>query len=153
MYSTLLSLHSAFRWLVLVSLVWAICRAWSGFVSRTTFTPSDNLLRHWTATIAHIQLVIGMLLYTQSALVKVYWTKQTTEQNTGLTFFAVVHLLSMLAAIAIITIGSASAKRKQTAQEKYFTMGIYFSMALLLILVAVPWPFSPFANRPYLRPI
>jgi hypothetical protein len=30
-------------------------------------------------------------------------------------------------------------------------MALWFTAALLLILVAIPWPFSPFAQRPYLR--
>jgi len=57
----------------------------------------------------------------------------------------------MLTAIVIITIGSALAKRKKTDKEKFKTMLVWFSAALLIIFIAIPWPFSPLANRPYIR--
>jgi hypothetical protein len=30
-------------------------------------------------------------------------------------------------------------------------MAIWFLLGLIVILIAVPWPFSPLANRPYIR--
>ena len=62
-----------------------------------------------------------------------------------------IHSSLMLTAIVLITIGSAKAKRKPTDQEKFKTMLVWFSIALLIIFIAIPWPFSPFANRPYYR--
>ena len=57
----------------------------------------------------------------------------------------------MLAALILITIGSALAKRRQTDRDKFMTLLIWFSVGLTLIFLAIPWPFSPFANRPYFR--
>jgi hypothetical protein len=57
----------------------------------------------------------------------------------------------MLAAITIITIGSALAKRKQSDPEKFKTMLLWFAPGLLIIFLAIPWPFSPLANRPYFK--
>lgn len=62
-YSTLLPLHSLIRWLVLASLVFAIYIAFRGWLSKKEFSRFDNSVRHWTATIAHIQLLIGIWLY------------------------------------------------------------------------------------------
>jgi hypothetical protein len=67
------------------------------------------------------------------------------------TFFRFVHISLMLTSVVLITIGSAKAKRIETSRLKYKTMLIWFSIALLIILVAIPWPFSPLANRPYFR--
>jgi cbb3-type cytochrome oxidase subunit 3 len=30
-------------------------------------------------------------------------------------------------------------------------MLVWFTIALIIIFIAIPWPFSPFANRPYFR--
>jgi len=30
-------------------------------------------------------------------------------------------------------------------------MLLFFVVALIIILIATPWPFSPFAGRPYFR--
>jgi len=152
MYSTILILHSIFRWLVLLSLCYAIFRAYKGFNTQSAFTNIDEKIRHWTATIAHIQLTIGMLVYIKSPIIKHYFSDfKNLITNWNLTFFALIHFILMVSAIIIITIGSAKAKREKTDLEKFRTMLTYFSIGLIIIFIAIPWPFSPLANRPLLR--
>lgn len=152
MYFLLLSFHSIIRWLVLAGLLFSIYRGWQGYKNDRPFTKNDNALRHWTATIAHIQLIIGFTLYVKSPQVKYFftWTKLAIQQP-EMAFFAIGHILVMLLSIVIITIGSALAKRKVTDREKFRTMMRYYAIALLLIFLAIPWPFSPFAHRPFIR--
>lgn len=152
MYQMLLYFHSIFRWLVLISLIFAIYRAWRGYRYQKPFTGTDNSIRHWTATISHIQLILGSTLYFKSPFIKGFWADlKHTIQQIDLAFFGIAHFALMALAIILITIGSALSKRKPSDQEKFHTMLIWFSIALLIIFVAIPWPFSPFANRPYLR--
>jgi hypothetical protein len=152
MYPTLLTLHSLIRWLVLILIVYSIFRALVGYINNKPFSKSDNAFRHWTATAAHLQLMIGMILYTQSPLVKYFWSNSGAAlQNPELTFFGVLHITLMISAIVLLTIGSALAKRKPTGKEKFRTILIWFSLALLIMFIAIPWPFSPLSNRPYLR--
>lgn len=152
MYQTLTFLHSTFRWLVLLSLLCSIFRAWKGYSARQEFSGTDHSLRHWTATIAHIQLVLGILLYTQSPLVPYFWKNfGQAKASPDLIFFGLIHIGLMLTAIVLITIGSSTAKRKKDDREKFSTMLAYYSIALIIIFLAVPWPFSPLANRPYFR--
>ncbi len=152
MYQTILEGHSFIRWLVLVSLLYSIYIAYKGYSQKLPFTKKDNLIRHWTATIAHIQLIFGILVYVQSPIVKYFW-KNFNEaiQNLNASFFGIIHIVLMLLAIVLITIGSALAKRKLSDEQKFKTMLIWFSLALLIIFIAIPWPFSPLANRPYFR--
>jgi hypothetical protein len=152
MYPTLLFLHSLFRWLVLAFLVYSIYRAFIGYSRNTPFSNADNAFRHWTATVAHIQLMIGIILYTQSPYVKHLWANtKTLFQNSDSTFYGVIHIAMMLTAITMLTIGSALAKRKPTDKEKYKTMLCWFIIALVIILIAIPWPFSPLSSRPNIR--
>lgn len=152
MYSIILFLHSIFRWLVLFSLVYAIFRAYKGYKSKSNFSRLDNKARHWTATITHIQLTIGVLIYLKSPIVKHFFSDfKNSISNWELTFFGLFHFVLMISAIVIITIGSAKAKREKSDFEKFKTMLVYFSIALFIIFIAIPWPFSPFVNRPYLR--
>jgi cytochrome bd-type quinol oxidase subunit 2 len=152
MYQTLTFYHSLIRWLVVISLIYGIYRAYKGYTAKLAFAKTDNAVRHWTATIAHIQLMIGIILYSQSPLIKYFWkNKNEAIHSADTSFFSFVHPLLMLVAIVVITIGSALAKRKQADIEKFKTMLIWFTIALLLIFIAIPWPFSPLANRPYLR--
>tara|TARA_R110002126_G_scaffold165373_1_gene313238 strand:- start:2225 stop:2536 length:312 start_codon:yes stop_codon:yes gene_type:complete len=100
----------------------------------------------------HIQLTIGMLVYIKSPIIKYYFSDfKNLINNWNLTFFGLFHFILMVSAIVIITIGSAKAKRKKTDIEKFRTMLTYFSIGLIIIFIAIPWPFSPLANRPLLR--
>ncbi|QBQ41775.1 hypothetical protein E2P86_11670 [Sphingobacterium psychroaquaticum] len=152
MFQTLTFYHSIMRWLVLASIVYAIYRAYRGYSSNAQFSKTDNAVRHWTATIAHIQLLIGIILYTQSPIIKYFWQNfNEAIQNLDLVFFGLLHLILMLTAIILITIGSALSKRKTTDNDKFKTMFVWFSVSLIIIFIAIPWPFSPLANRPYFR--
>jgi len=133
-------------------LLYSIYIAYKGYSQKLPFTKKDNLIRHWTATIAHIQLIFGILVYVQSPIVKYFWKNFKEEiQNLDALFFGIIHIVLMLVAIVLITIGSALAKRKLSDEQKFKTMLIWFSLALLIIFIAIPWPFSPLANRPYFR--
>ena len=152
MYSFLLFFHSLFRWLVLSSLVYAIFRAYGGLRSGRSFTKADDSIRHWTATIAHIQLTIGCILYFTSPVIKqLFGNFKMAASYKEPTFFGIIHLSLMLTAVIVITIGSALAKRKTTDKDKFGIMLRWFSIALVLIFIAIPWPFSPLANRPLFR--
>ncbi|MFT3822948.1 MAG: hypothetical protein QM731_03475 [Chitinophagaceae bacterium] len=152
MYASLLFFHSLFRWLLLLSLLYAIYRGLRGWIRRLPFVVPDNRARHFTATIAHIQLVLGYTLYFNSPLIKYFRSNYTRAMQQGdAMFFGMIHILVMTAAIIVITIGSASAKRKKTDAAKFKTMTCWYMAALFLIFIAIPWPFSPFANRPYFR--
>jgi hypothetical protein len=57
----------------------------------------------------------------------------------------------MTLAITCITIGASVAKRQDAAVKKFRSITLWYALALLLILIAIPWPFSPLAHRPYIR--
>lgn len=154
MYPEILALHSLFRWLVVASLLFAIYRGYKGWFSDKSFSKFDNSVRQWTAIIAQIQLVIGILLYSISPLVHYFLNnfKKALPQR-EIRFFGMEHAVMMIIAIVIITIGSVRAKRKSTDKEKYKTMSIWFTIGILIILTSMPLPFSPapMVRRPYFR--
>jgi len=150
-YPTLLFLHSIFRWLVLSSIAVSIFLSLKGYLARSeNFPRLHNALRHTTATIAHIQLMLGILIYAKSPVVKDFYADPVKDFDDSF-FFGLVHIALMLTAVILITIGSAKAKRQEGANGKYKMILAYFTAALLLIFIAVPWPFSPLAQRPILR--
>jgi hypothetical protein len=153
MYSILLALHSLVRWFVFGSLLLAIFRAYYGWLSKSGFSRFDNSIRHWTATIAHIQLILGLWLYFISPVVAYFLQHfSTAVHERVIRFFGMEHITMMLIGITLITIGSAKAKRKTNDPEKFKTMAIWFTIALLVILSSVPWSFSPLISRPNFRP-
>ncbi len=140
------------KWIVLFALIIAIIKSLHGLYGNTTFSKTSNALRHWTATIAHFQLMLGITLYAQSPITKYFWNNLSlASKNLDSLFFGLIHMLLMLVAITVITIGSAKAKRKESNRDKFKTMAVWFTIGLIIILIAIPWPFSPLAGRPYIR--
>ena len=152
MYSILLTLHSFVRWLVLASLLFTIYKSYQGWFSGKPFTNFDNFIRHSTATISHVQLLIGLLLYYVSPIVS-YFFQNFSEavHNREIRFFGMEHSLMMFIAISVISGGSSIAKRKVKDAEKFKTLAIWYTIALFIIFFSIPWGFSPLVSRPYFR--
>ena len=152
MYFYLLFFHSIFRWLVLLSLLYALFRSLRGWGGNLSFSKSDDSVRHITATISHVQLTIGYLLYFNSPFIA-YFRSHFHEaiKQFDFMFFGMIHITLMTISIILITIGSSAAKRQTLDSNKFRTITIFFGIALVIILVAIPWPFSPLAARPYFR--
>jgi FtsH-binding integral membrane protein len=153
MFSFLLAFHSLWRWVVLISLLYSIFRAFTRNKNKQEFSSADNSLRHWTATIVHVQLAVGFVLYFKSPTVA-YFLNNFGEalKIPDTLFFGLLHILLMTMAAVIITIGSAMSKRKTTDAEKFSTMYKWFLAGLIIILLAIPWPGSPIASRQLIRP-
>jgi len=152
MYLILLATHSLIRWFVLTSLLFAIYRGYRGWLLKMPFTRFDNSVRHITATIAHVQLIIGLWLYFISPIVAYFlYNFKDAVHERQIRFFGMEHATMMLTGIILITIGSVKAKRKITDLEKFKTMAIWFTIALLVILSSIPWSFSPLVSRPMFR--
>lgn len=152
MHKTLLTLHSLNRWLVLASLLYMLYICWNGYRSKKIFSGLDNTARHLTATISHVQLLLGLYLYLISPIVKFNVAEGEGERLVSEhLFFRMIHISLMIISVVLITIGSAKAKRAVSDQLKFKTVMLWFSLALLIILIAIPWPFSPLATRPYFR--
>jgi hypothetical protein len=142
--------HSVLRYVVLLSLVVVVVLALRGFFQKTKYPVA---LRVWSGVasgISHVQLLLGFALYFQSPVVQVFWADRAGAPRDSL-FFALIHFGLMSTAIVLLTIGAAAAKREPDDQRKFRLLLGYFGVALLLILIAIPWPFSPLAQRPFLR--
>lgn len=135
MNSILAHTHSGLRWVVLGLLVYAILNA---LRRKSTYEKSDRLLNMFTMVSLHIQLVIGLVLYFTSSKVSFVegWMKVKL-----LRFYGMEHILVMIIAIVLVTIGHGKAKRALDVTKKHKTIILYYSIGLLLILSSIPWPF------------
>ncbi|MBS1683413.1 MAG: hypothetical protein JSS76_01575 [Bacteroidetes bacterium] len=152
MYSYILFFHSIWRWFVLVALMAAIFRGFKGWLRHEPFTKADDTLRHMTATAVHIQLILGLVVYSFSPLIRYFWSNyHEAVHERDIRFFGMEHSLMMLIAVIIVTIGSMLAKRRTIDRNKFKVMAIFYSIGLLVILANIPWPFSPLVSRPWFR--
>jgi hypothetical protein len=153
MYLFLVALHSLLRWFVLAALLFTIYRSYRGWLGRKGFMKLDNSLRVATVTLVHIQFSIGVWIYLVSPLIKTFWNNYSQVKGIrAIRFFGMEHSLMMAVAVTLITIGASKARRRPLAGQKFKVMAIWFTIALVIIFVSIPWPFSPMAARPWFRP-
>ena len=147
MYTGLLHFHSFWRYIVLLLLVIAVVKSISGWLGKRTFASSDNKISLFTTISIHIQLLMGLSLYFISPYVK-FSDFGSVMKNTHDRFWTVEHTILRLVAVVLITIGRLSSKKAATDIARHKKIAIYFTIGLLLILLAIPWPFSNI-SRPW----
>ena len=59
----------------------------------------------------------------------------------ALRFFGMEHLVLMVAAAVVATIGSARSRRAPDEASKNKTARTFFVIAMVLVLLGIPWPF------------
>ena len=142
--------HSILRYLVLLSILLVIYLALEALVFKKPYTRLHRVVTSSASGISHLQLMVGFVLYFFSPTAQSFWQNKSLRWSDGL-FFALVHFGLMSAAIVILTVGAALAKREADERRKFRILFNYFVLALFIILVAIPWPFSPLAQRPWFR--
>lgn len=151
-YTILLLLHSLLRWFVLISLIYTIYRTYKGWFSGLSFTSGDDKARNITVIIAHTQLLVGLILYGVSPIIhSLFQDFGEGMKQSGVRFYGMEHSIMMIIAVVLITIGSAKARRLTDDTTKFRTIAVWFSIALVIILISIPWPFSPIDVRPWFR--
>lgn len=146
----LIVFHSILRYLVLLSILLVIYLAWEGFTFKKSNTRLHRIATASASGISHLQLLVGFVLYFFSPTAQSFWQTKSMRWSDGL-FFALVHFGLMSSAIVILTVGVALAKREAEEHRRFRILFNYFVLALLIILIAIPWPFSPLAQRPWFR--
>lgn len=152
MYPHLLATHNALRWIFLAFLLVSLIQSYSGWLGNKNYTKSANLFKTLTVSTIHLQFIIGLILYFVSPLVAGFLDDMGgSMKNNELRFFGLEHAIMMILAVVFVTIGSAKSKRQVSDTSKYKTVAIWFTIALVLILLAAPSEFSPMNWRPNFR--
>jgi hypothetical protein len=151
MYSSILTLHSWLRWVVILAGLVAFVRAASGASGRKSWRPSDDRAGFWFVVALDIQVTLGLAMYFFMSPITTEALKHLGEvmKNPALRYWAIEHPFGMLLAIALAHIGRARA-RKADSFRRHRVAAIFFGLALLAILASIPWPGMPNA-RPLLR--
>jgi hypothetical protein len=139
MYSTILLLHSWVRWLALAAGVGAIFGALS---------KGDGAIRtaeRWGLIFMialDVQMLLGLLLY---GLLSPYTAAAMKDfgaamRDPMLRFWAVEHLTTMVSAVVLVHVGRVLARKSADISTKRKRLLIFFTLAVLLILLGMPWP-------------
>ncbi|NQY24030.1 MAG: hypothetical protein HRT41_08330 [Campylobacteraceae bacterium] len=142
-------IHSWMRWLVCFGVIANLALAYYGYFANKRFTLFNKIFSHVSVAFVHIQFISGLILYYNSEITSMFFADMKgSMSNLEVRYFSIEHSLLMLIAVVLITVGSFKAKRIQGDKNKFKTLMIYFTLACILILVAIPWEFSPYVQRP-----
>ncbi len=151
MYNGLLDLHNLLRWVILVLLVIAIYKAFTGMKNRRIFSNGDKKIGLFLMISAHITLLIGLYQWFAGA-----WGLAAIRQlgmgevmkNPVYRYWTVEHFVGMLLAIVLITIGRGVGKKQISDKSKHTKTFWFYTIALVIILVTIPWPARKGIGRP-----
>ncbi|HHY54697.1 MAG TPA: hypothetical protein GYA08_04600 [Chloroflexi bacterium] len=133
-----LILHNIMRWVVLVLAVYALVRMYRGLFSKGHFVEGDRKALSWFSISLDIQLLLGLVLYIGGR----WW------QN-SIRFFAMEHIAIMIVAVVLAHLAVVFSKRAEASASKFKRGAIYATLAVLAVLVGIPWPFFSY-GRPLL---
>ncbi|MBS1575071.1 MAG: hypothetical protein JST09_07165 [Bacteroidetes bacterium] len=142
MYTGMLHLHSGLRWIILVLLLIVIFRSLTA--GSRPFNDTDRKLGLFTMIACDIMLLVGLYLWFVGAYGLNTIESQSMKDimtNKVLRFFTIEHFTGMLIAIALVHVGKSVANKKLPDTVKHKRTLIFFGLALLIILISIPWPF------------
>ncbi len=151
MQTGLVHLHNLLRWVILILLLISVIKSYSGWKSGKSFNAGDKKIWLFTMIAAHTTLLLGLYQWLAGRIGII-----TTELPEGTSmmkdkvyrFFWLEHPLTMIIAIALITMGYGMAKKPVSDTVKYQKAFRYFLIALILIILVTPWPFREAIGRP-----
>lgn len=138
MNTGLLHLHSYMAYLVLLGLLISIIVALVGMAGNKPFTQKDRKMALLGLIPAHLQWVIGVIVYFVSPWGISNATGAAMKDATS-RLYILEHPLTMIIAVVLITIGYAKAKRQFDSSNGFKSVAIFYGLALILILARIPW--------------
>lgn len=146
MFTGLLHTHSLLRYIFLILILITIYKSFKGWRAGLDQSDGDRKLALFTLITAHLQLLLGLVLYFTSPTVSIAMSDMgAAMKEASLRFWAIEHLSMMIIGITLVTIGYSSAKKKEGA-DKYKRIFLFYLIGMLVILMAIPWPWSAVAR-------
>jgi len=138
MESILIHSHSGLRWILLITMIFVLFKDHSNISVKSK--KIDWVL--YTLILFFLQIIIGVILYFISHKVSF---QPGFMKIAKLRFFTVEHITGMLLAFVIMILGYIK-YIKAPLNRRNKIIKIYFAIALLFVLLSIPWPLRGFGN-------
>jgi hypothetical protein len=141
MYTFILAVHNIMRWIIVVLALIALIRAYRGWFGKREWSPADRKAGMYFSISMDVQLLLGLILYfglspiTRSAIQNF----GAAMAEAGLRFFALEHISYMFLAVIVVHIGTILSRKDVDAVAKHRRAALWFTFAVLLILIGMPW--------------
>jgi uncharacterized Tic20 family protein len=150
-YGLVLAIHSTLRWVVLGAGLLAAAAAWASRFGSKSWTDTTAGAGRAFAVAMDLQLVVGLLLYVvlSPTVAGRLGDLSGAMGDAQHRFWMVEHPAAMIVALVLAHIGVAKSRRAVRAGDGPGPSAWYFTLAFLLVVAVLPWPFLEY-GRPLL---
>lgn len=143
--------HSILRWFILLFLVIAITKSLQGMFMHKSFGALDKRVGLFLLIASHTTILIGIYQWIVGS-----WGLKNIQnlgmsivmKDAALRFWAVEHMAGMLIAVILITMGKRVGRLSITDRSKHKRSFWFYTIALVIIVASIPWPFREGVGRP-----
>ncbi|MBM3442939.1 MAG: hypothetical protein FJX89_09585 [Bacteroidetes bacterium] len=153
METGLLHLHNLLRWVILLLLVLSTFNSYTGWKKGRTFSAGDRKIWLFTMIASHLTLLLGLYQWLAGRYGLLSHERPegvSMMKNPFYRYYQLEHPVNMIIAILLVTLAYGMAKKPLADAVKYKKAFWLFLIALVLILIRMPWPFLPEVGRPLL---
>jgi len=129
MFANVLPIHKFLRWVILCLAFGIVFRSYYGWLKKESWGRREKIVTLVFTIMLDLQLVSGLFL-----LVSQDWSTWGR--------FLMEHILPMIIAVGLAHVGKVLSGKGKESIEKYRSAALWYSIVLLIILLAIPW------NRP-----
>lgn len=139
MYTILKESHNGIGMLLLFILLASILFIVFSYFKRKPFLKSVRLAALIGLIVMHLQVLVGIFLYTLSPLGISSFTKDAMGHSIS-RFYLLEHPIGMIVAAILITIGYRASKKEGLSDRgKYKRVLIYYILGFGLVAYLIPW--------------
>lgn len=139
MYIGLKHLHSGLAYLALLAIALVFIYALIGALSNREFKEKDRKIALVAFILAHLQLLVGLVLYFVSPVGFSLLTGGGVMSDSEARLTALEHPLINILAIILITIGYSRAKKFSESRARFRSIYMLYAIGLILIISRIPW--------------
>lgn len=142
LHNALLQVHSIIRWIILILILVVIIRSWIRKRNHQPFIKTDKLYALLAVIFLDLQVLLGIYLYftwrlTDHPLKQIKHMSSNHEAR----FWVLEHPICMGLAFLLLHFAAIRSRRTAIDEKKFRILFMWFLIALILILIGIPWPF------------
>jgi len=141
MYIGIKHLHSTLAYVLLAGLIVSILYVLFAYLQGKQYNRKMALVG---LICAHVQLLVGLVAYFVSPYGVSNVSSAAMKDSIARLYF-LEHPVTMLIAVALITVGYSRAKRQPNPRKQNGGVLVFYLIALILILSRIPWHAWPSA--------
>jgi len=114
---------------------------YNGWKSGLVYSDKDKKLNTYMMLLLHSQLVIGLALYfgVSPMMKDIMANFGGSMKDSAQRFWSVEHMMGMVIGIIVAQIGASKAKKQSTDAQKFKTGFMWFTIAILIIILMIPF--------------